>query len=66
MRVNMFVFTIGGGCIGFYLQDMYERRHKNKLREEVPKLSAQLVELTARREDLERALRDAQVEKSSC
>lgn len=63
-RVNMFVLTVGGGFIGFYLQDMYKRRHKDKLREEVPKLSGQLAELTARRVELEGALRDAQAENS--
>ncbi len=63
MRINFAAFTLGGGCIGFYLQDKYERRHKAKLLEEVPALNEKLAQLTARRQDLERALRE--LEKTS-
>lgn len=56
----MIVFTVGGGCLGFYLQHRIGRRHKEQLRKELPELDEKLAKLTARRRKLEHILKCAQ------
>jgi hypothetical protein len=55
-RMNIVLFTIGGGCIGFYVQDRHIQRHKAKLLSEVPVLEQQLLQLEEKRTQLEAQL----------
>ena len=55
-RVNFISLTIGGGCLGFYIEDKIEKRRKVRLQMEVPKLGKRLDELINRRKALEKEL----------
>lgn len=63
-RLNFIMWTVGGGCLGFYVQNKYMHAQKQKLIEEVPLLNEKLEKLTARRLELERAVRDAGLAKT--
>jgi hypothetical protein len=55
-RINIVLFTIGGGCLGFYMQDRSIQKHKAKLLTEVPVLEQQLLQLEEHRTQLEAQL----------
>ena len=55
--VNIVAFTVIGGCIGFQVQDLMEKKHLGYLRTTVPALEEELRSAKERRELLEEELR---------
>ena len=57
--MNIVAFTVIGGCVGFQVQHLVEKKHLIHLRAEVPTLEEELRGVRERRELLEEQLRSA-------
>lgn len=55
-RINFIIFTVGGGAVGFYLENKMERKHKARLQQEVPQLEQDLAAAVSKRQSLETQL----------